>query len=448
MKTTKRALLLLNCEQHISEWQRELEAFNWKCLIANTPLKAHQQIQKYQCKVCLALVTESNHKKVYSLIADIKSKTPNIKCLAIVDKNTELTKLNWAQSLPRFFTDFHHNPVDWKMLNFELGHALGIASLAVNLTDLIDDSRFKLIGNSNVMQQVQQTLVKFANCEQSVLLNGETGTGKDLCAQIIHLNSPRRGSPFITINCGALPPSLIHSELFGHEKGAFTSADSQYIGHIERANNGTLFLDEIGDLPLALQVNLLHFLETHRIERLGGHKEIQVNCRIIFATHINLQNAIVEGKFREDLYHRINILQLTLPSLREHIDDLELLAEHFLKLYSKNEQTHFTKSCLKKMKQYEWPGNVRELSNRIQRAIIMTNTSTITETDLALPLRDASSSNIRLLRQRADINGETLLKAMRNNNHNISAAARELKISRTTFYRLLKKCNIQLNTCK
>nr|WP_283102738.1 sigma-54 dependent transcriptional regulator [Shewanella abyssi] len=306
----------------------------------------------------------------------------------------------------------------------------------------------QLLGNSNLINTLRSNIAKVAKVDEAVLISGETGTGKGLCAHLIHSQSKRGNGPFITINCGALPASLIHSELFGHEKGAFTGADKQYIGHIERANDGTLFLDEIGDLSLESQVNLLQFLEDHIIERLGGSIDITIDCRIIFASHINLETAVEEGRFREDLYYRINILHLHAPSLREHKEDITLLVDEYLKQYSPSEHLYtLTPKALKTMYEYQWPGNIRELKNRINRAIIMANNNQLTATDLGIKIVNLQSDRedvINLAQHRVEIDTELLLDAIKRNNHNISAAARELKISRTTFYRLIKKCKIKL----
>ena len=247
------------------------------------------------------------------------------------------------------------------------------------------------------------------------------------------------------VNCGALPASLIHSELFGHEKGAYTGAETQYIGQIERADKGTLFLDEIGDLPLELQVNLLKFIDDYTIERLGGNRPIKVDCRIILASNIDLENAVAEGKFREDLYHRLNILRIHVPSLRKYREDIELLARDYLERYCYSDRKlHLSNSALQSMLLYDWPGNVRELKNRILRAVVMAETEQITAAELGINPKLNSSPVVALAKQRVEIDTELLLDAIKRNNHNISAASRELNISRTTCYRLIKKCKIKL----
>ncbi|WP_169126633.1 sigma-54 dependent transcriptional regulator [Thalassotalea sp. Y01] len=448
-RSQNRALLVLNESNNTYNWQSKLHQAGWDYFIAKDLKSARHYIEQNKALVALVFLNEGNYRRTFSCIEKLKQQFNAIRFFAVIESPGLLEKPS-RNKIPLFFNDFFHPPLNYQQLIYELGHAHGIAKLATShlLVNSHSDSP-KLIGETLAIKELRSVLAKIAKCNNSVLLNGETGTGKDLCAQIIHNQSHRRSGPFITINCGALPPTLIHSELFGHEKGAFTNAYKQYIGHIERADNGTLFLDEIGDLPLDQQISLLHFLENHKIERIGGHKLIDVNCRVIFATHVDLEQAIDEGKFREDLYHRINVLQLTIPSLRERAQDISLLANFFLNEYSEqNNSYRYSKDTINAMKKYSWPGNVRELANRVQRALIMADTKIITVDDLGIKEQHSYSNNVRLLRQRADIDGETLINAMRDNNHNISAAARQLKISRTTFYRLLKRCNIQLSIVK
>lgn len=224
-----------------------------------------------------------------------------------------------------------------------------------------------MIGESSVIQDIKAQIDKVAHSTYPVLIQGETGTGKSLCARMIHNQSPRKHQPFVALNCGAIPHSLIHSELFGYEKGAFTGAAKRYIGHVERAQNGTLFLDEIGDLELPLQTYLLHFLENHHIERLGSNKQIAINCRVLFATNINLEQAVAAGRFRKDLFHRINVLNLDIPPLSEHREDIEALVHFELQ---KNHASHFSisRKTLSTLKQYQWPGNIRELFNAVKKS--------------------------------------------------------------------------------
>ncbi|PKG55857.1 sigma-54 dependent transcriptional regulator [Shewanella sp. GutDb-MelDb] len=427
----------------------ELKQFHWRCFHANTLSAAIKSLQKYNFHVAIALISATQLQRVLHTINALNEAQDNLIWVAIsVDSTLDNDQL--ASCLPRYFTDYHHLPIDWEHFNQTLGHAYGMARLKQQSPPPVNHLHHEnpLLGNSGLINTLRSNIAKVAKVDEAVLISGETGTGKGLCAHLIHSQSKRSNGPFITINCGALPASLIHSELFGHEKGAFTGADKQYIGHIERANNGTLFLDEIGDLSLESQVNLLQFLEEHIIERLGGSKTITINCRIIFASHINLETAIEEGRFREDLYYRINILHLHAPSLRDHKADITLLAKEYLHQYSPTHQPYaLIPQAMAAMLEYEWPGNVRELKNRIHRAIIMAESENLSETDLGIkvPKYPSDGSDIvNLAQHRVEIDTELLLDAIKRNDHNISAAARELKISRTTFYRLIKKCKIKL----
>lgn len=440
---------MLNVSKKVFQGEIELQPFNWQCHIANKITRAQQILKDYDIKVAIAIITLHDMENSLKAVNQLNNQNCNLIWIAIL-VDTDVTDCKLNNSLPLYFADYHHFPIEWQRLQHTLGHAYGMAKLA-SLHSIADDPIFAgetILGDSSAIRQLKRKIVKIARVDETVLISGETGTGKGLCAHLIHRQSKREAGPFITINCGALPAGLIHSELFGHEKGAFTGADKQYIGHIERAHQGTLFLDEIGDLSIESQVNLLQFLEEHIIERVGGSKNISIDCRIIFASHIDLETAVEEGRFREDLYYRINILHLYTPSLREHKEDIALLADEYLKQYSPSEQLYkIEANTMKLMEEYEWPGNVREFKNRIHRAIIMANNHLLTEQDLGisiLKVRPERGDVINLAQHRVEIDTELLLDAIKRNNHNISAAARELKISRTTFYRLIKKCNIKL----
>lgn len=444
-----RTLLVLNLTDNDSFCNKSLNDNHWHIIHAKTFEHAYKLLQEHLCYVAIAIISTPTLDKTLHVIELLQSHYNQLLWVALCTDD-KCIKDQFTFCLTDFFIDYHHLPIDSERLKHTLGHAYGVALVNAQHQQRCtqDQPLDLLLGHSTVINQLRAQIVKVAAADEPILLSGETGTGKGLCANLIHNLSRRHLGPFVIINCGALPASLIHSELFGHEKGAFTGADKQYIGRIERANTGTLFLDEIGDLSLDLQINLLHFLEDHYIERLGGNKRVDIDCRIIFASHINLEAAVEEGRFREDLYYRINILHLEVPSLRNHKDDIELLTSAYLAKFSPP-RTHyrFTKKALHVMAQYEWPGNVRELKNRIHRAVIMANSERLSEADLGIKLSKQTNINqdvIDLAQHRTDIDTELLLDAIKRNNHNISAAARELNISRTTFYRLIKKCKIKL----
>ena len=311
-----------------------------------------------------------------------------------------------------------------------------------------------MVGNSAVMLEVFDKIRRQAVTSAPILITGESGTGKELAARAIHERSAYREGRFVAINCASLPASLIASELFGYEKGAFTGATARKIGLIEMANYGTLFLDEIGDLPLELQGHLLRFLQENTIVRVGGHQPIQVSSRIISATHINLKRAIEAGRFREDLYYRLNVLPLHLPALREREGDLQILATYFVRKFGAElgrEVRGFTPEAERAIETYEWRGNIREMIAAIRRAIVMGHNDYISVSDLGLDVASSADGGTpRALacttpkmvpgsEQELAALKETLLR----NRYNVSRAARDLNVSRVTLYRMLKRHGLE-----
>ena len=235
----------------------------------------------------------------------------------------------------------------------------------------------RLIGGSAAMRRIASLVERFGQTDDPVLITGESGTGKELIAQAIHQHSPRRAGPFVVVNCAAIPPGLVASELFGFEKGAFTGAVARGIGQIEHANGGTLFLDEIGDMPVDLQGHLLRFLQDGQIRRVGGRDTFGLNVRIVSATNVRLRQAIADGRFREDLYYRLNVLTVPVPPLRERLDDIVPLARHFQHLAAADfgrSCDGFTLSAERLLVRYKWPGNVRELISVVRRAVVVSDT--------------------------------------------------------------------------
>ncbi|WP_242523190.1 sigma-54 dependent transcriptional regulator [Thiocystis minor] len=351
------------------------------------------------------------------------------------------------QAISRFCYDFSTLPVPFDRLTVTLGHACGMTALRQKTNGLTDDSssQFGLVGLSHDISAVRRSIVTFAASDAPVLILGETGTGKELTASAIHALSRRRKGPFVTVNCGAFPSSPIQSELFGYDKGAVTGADRRVIGKLEAANTGTIFLDEIGDLPSELQVNLLRVLQDRRGQRVEGHAEIEFDLRIIASTNANLERAVQEGLFREDLYYRLNVLLLTLPPLRDRIEDLEILARHAFNIHF-HERTHnvkdFSQNAWRAMRLHTWPGNVRELINRVRRAVITCERSLIGADDLGLDglLSDGDDGSLHFVRSRAE--HELLNRILRQTAGNVSEAARRLNVSRATLYRLIRKYEV------
>jgi two-component system NtrC family response regulator len=267
-----------------------------------------------------------------------------------------------------------------------------------------------------------------------------------MASRAIHRLSRWQDGPFIAINCGAIPATLIESELFGHEKGSFTGAHVQRLGRIEMAQAGTLLLDEIGELPLSLQVKLLRFLQEQTIERVGGRKEIQVDTRVIAATNVDLKTAVEQGKFREDLYYRVAVVTVKIPALRDRTGDARLLAQSLLtNLVRKNESKSlkFSPEALRAIDRYHWPGNVRELENRVRRAFIMAEGRQITAQDLELSLAGDKLAGSTLKEAREALERDMVEQTLRKNSGNISAAAADLGVSRPTLYELMEKLGLK-----
>ena len=311
----------------------------------------------------------------------------------------------------------------------------------------------KIIGKSTSLQEVLMLVRKVSNTDANILIRGDSGTGKELIARSIHTNSERRNRPFVPVDCASLPENLLESELFGHEKGAFTGAHVTRPGIFEYANGGTLFLDEIGELNITLQSKLLRVLQERQVRRVGGKRLLNVDVRFIAATNQNLENAIQENRFREDLFYRVNVITIPLPSLEKRKDDIPLLANHFLKHLSKgsmNKVNGISKKAMAFMERYHWPGNVRELQNVMERAVSLTDSKMIVPEDLPEQLRlikdpDAfvysiGSTYKEVKKDWMDLFEKRYLSALLNrHNGNISKAALEAQINRKTIHRLLKR---------
>ncbi|QEE25944.1 sigma-54-dependent Fis family transcriptional regulator [Rhodanobacter glycinis] len=303
-----------------------------------------------------------------------------------------------------------------------------------------------LTGRSPAIQLVMASILKYAPVDLPVLITGETGTGKELAACALHQQSSRRDRPFAAINCGALPLNLVQSELFGHERGSFTGANARHAGRFEAAAGGTVFLDEVGDLPAEAQTSLLRLLQEGTLERVGSTQPIRPDVRVLAATHVDLEKAVAQGRFREDLYYRLNVLRLRMPALREREDDMELLAQQFLEGFRAQHRClarGFSRSALQAMRGFAWPGNVRELLNRVQRAAVLAEDALISVADLDLSATDPSPL-AGLGRARVEVERETVVACLRASRFNISECARRLKVSRVTVYRLCKKHRLAL----
>jgi two-component system NtrC family response regulator len=360
-------------------------------------------------------------------------------------------KQNAIQAVGAGAYDFLCKPVDMEELKLLLRRCIHVVDLEKEYRDLQQTQRAEvfedMLGTSPQMQAVFAFIRKVAGTNVPVLLLGESGTGKEMAAAAIHRRSARKHGPFVAINCNAIPENLLESELFGHEKGAFTGAHVQRKGLLETASGGTLFLDEIGELPPPIQVKLLRFLQEQRLQRVGGRQEIQVDTRLVTATNADLTQLIQDGKFREDLYFRLAVVTIRLLPLRERGEDVVFLAREFLQRYAAQEgrsRLVFAPDALRSMPHYSWPGNVRELQNRVKRAVIMASSSRVTAKDLELELgKDAAGLAAATLREaREQVERDMIQQALKRHSGKITAAAADLGISRPTLYELMEKLGI------
>ncbi len=387
-----------------------------------------------------------------TLLKKIREQYPDIFVIAITGHGSVEDAVH-AMRLGAY--DYLQKPFDVDLIKMLLEkiveHRRIIKASVVTPDDQRKRYRFEnIIGQDLKMFKIYEMINAVAKTSASVLITGESGSGKELIAEAIHYRSNRRNKPFHQVNCAALTESIINSELFGHEKGAFTGADTQKIGMFEKANEGTLFLDEIGDIPLQTQVSLLRVLETGTFQRVGGTRTIQVNTRIICATNQDLSVAIKDKRFREDLFYRVNVVSIDVPPLRERNLDIPLLAAYFMEKYAQEDTKNIkeiSKSAIKILNQYHWPGNVRELGNVINHALIFCKTSKIQPTNLPDNIKQAfQTKQFRLTLTSPSLPAAeaTLIQKVLNENHwNLKQAAMELEIARGTLYSKIKKYKLK-----
>jgi two-component system, NtrC family, response regulator HydG len=343
------------------------------------------------------------------------------------------------------FFDYLIRPAQWQELDIVLEHACRRSLLRHRHNRRMQESgALGLVGQGPVIQHLRQQIRKVAVTEVPVLISGESGSGKELTARAIHDCSQRSSGPFVAVNCGAIAPSLIQSELFGHERGAFTGASTERRGLIEAANGGTIFLDEIGDLPLELQTNLLRFLQEKTINRVGAVRSLKVDARVVAATHVNLAEAVALGRIREDLFYRLNVLPIEVPPLRERLEDVPMLAQYFFERCVAGRIARvegFSRQATAAMAAHSWPGNVREMHNRVQRAVVMAEQRLIRPEDLGLAHAE-TAAGIGLDAARTMAERDAISITLTRVGRNITKASRELGVSRMTLYRLMDKHGI------
>ena len=386
----------------------------------------------------------------FKLLEEISSFAPYTKVIVITGNAEEE---NAVQAIALGAADFCAKPIDLKILNIILSrtfriHELEEANRRLQNQTSQTGSFCGMLGVSLSMGKLFERIKQVSETDYPVLIAGDSGTGKEMAARAIHSLSQRAQKPLVIINCGAIPENLLESELFGHERGAFTGAAGRKIGRFEQANKGTIFLDEISELPLALQVKILRFLQENTVERLGGTETITLDVRIIAATNVNLEEAVKQGRFREDLFHRLNVVPLWIPGLKERGEDILLLAHHFLQEETQNlhrGQVTLSPTAITALMAHTWPGNVRELQNRIRRALSTTTGRVIDPTDLGLEDATLEQEEQKLptlkgAREAAEI--RIIHRALALTGNNISQAAKLLEISRPTLHDLLKKHGI------
>jgi len=357
--------------------------------------------------------------------------------------------------------DFLEKPLSTDKLLLTIENALRLSRLEDENRELRQRlGKHELVGSGPAMKKLVAQIERVAASETRVCILGETGTGKELVARAIHEKSPRHEQPFITLNCAAVPAELIESELFGHEKGAFTGAATKHLGKFEQAEGGTLFLDEIGDMPVAMQAKLLRVLEEGEVERVGGDKPIKVNVRVLVATHRNLEELVKLNAFRRDLFHRVYVFPLTLPPLRERPEDFADLAAHFARQVAAQngwKEKTFAPDAIAALRKYGWPGNVRELRNVVERLILLSADETITAADvsLILPTSDSASSGSTTgtttgtLAERTEaFEREVMLAEIRRHNFHMTNVARALGLERSHLYKKCQQLGIDLQSLR
>lgn len=447
---SKPVLLIVEDDKGIQS-QLKWHFDQYEVVVASDRQEAIAAVRKYEPAVVLQDLglppDEEGVEEGFKTIQETLNLVPTTKIIVVTGYHDYENALR-AVALGAY--DFYQKPVNTETLDLIVQRAYQIYNLESENRRLQSTQQSPLngiIASDDKMLRVCRTVEKVAPTDVTCLILGESGTGKEVIARAIHDLSPRKDHRFVAINCAAVPETLMESELFGYEKGAFTGATKRTLGKVEVANRGTLFLDEIGDMPLALQAKLLRFLQERVVERLGGREEISVDVRVVCATNKNLEEMVRNNSFREDLYYRISEMAIDLPPLRDREGDKILLARHLLKKYADAQGRNikgFTSEAAAAIESYDWPGNIREMENKIKRAVIMCESKQITLQDIALPQHEDLSINLRQIRQEAE--RSAIIRAINMSDGNISAAAKLLGVTRPTLYDLVKKYSIELGS--
>jgi two-component system NtrC family response regulator len=451
----KDLLLVVDDDEGIREQLKWALTEDYEVFLASNPSEAMEKVTEKRPDLVLldiGLSPHSGDEEGMELLKKMVKSDPKLKVIMITGKEGRELALKAVQLGAH---DYFQKPVDIDELKVIIKRALYVQKLERENEALFhrleEEKRFEdLIGCCPQMLNVYEVIKRVSATDATALIYGESGTGKELVARAIHYRSPRKGKPFVTINCGAIPENLLESELFGHEKGSFTGAHIQRKGKFEIANGGTVFLDEIGELSTNLQVKLLRVLQERQIERVGGNVPIQLDVRVIAASNKDLDVEMEKDNFRQDLYYRLGVISLSLPPLRERGDDIILLAKSFLCHFSRDYGKRirgFSPEAIRAMMEYRWPGNVRELENKVKRAIIMADGNVIQSQDLDLKSRPRMG-DLSLREAKETVEEEFIREALAVNKWNISKAAAELNISRPSLYDLMAKYGIEKKKSK
>lgn len=444
MTTNRRNLVCVSIPEGESTAFREKLSPTWNITTAGDPASAHASMRCTRMHVGVLWVEDTSTVDVDEFASLLRGHR-GMQWIGVFPAGIG-NHPAWRELIVDSLVDFHTMPVDLSRLTTTIGHTYGMARLLDQTKSPPATAvREGIVGNSPAMSKLQRDLRKVATVDAPVLILGESGSGKELTAQQLHRYSPRAGGPFVPVNCGAIPAALIQSELFGYERGAFTGAAQSRQGMFESAAGGTLFLDEIADLSLELQTNLLRFLQERTINRVGSTQSIRVDVRIIAATNVDLEEAVRKGRFREDLFYRLNVLLLTVPPLRDRREDIVSLAQHFFAKFEAEKNARllgFSTAAVNAMETHAWPGNVRELINRVRRAMVMAEGRLIRINDLGLERHGEARAPEELGPVRINAERLAILSGLHRTHRNISQTARDLGISRMTLYRLMAKHDI------
>jgi two-component system NtrC family response regulator len=448
----KPGLLLIDDDEDIRMQMRWALESEYEILQAGDRASALAMFTERRPRVCLLDLglppTPAAPTEGLATLAELLGVDPLAKVIIVSGQGE---KQNAIKAVGEGAYDFLCKPVDLDELRIILKRCFQVAQLEAEYRAMqrqLQAGEFEeMLGSSASMQHVFEVIRKVAPSDAPVLILGESGTGKEMAGRAIHRLSLRKDGPFIAINCGAIPENLLESELFGHEKGAFTGAHTSRPGRLELANGGTLFLDEIGDLPPPLQVKLLRFLQERCVERVGGRKTIPVDTRVIAATNTDLKAGLETGAFREDLFYRLAVVVIKIPALRERDGDIVLLARSFLQRFAgqaSRDSLAFDEQAMRVLREHKWPGNVRELENRIKRAVIMAEGKTIRAADLELGPADPIEVTAPTLKEaRENLERDLITRALHRHGGKIAPAAADLGISRPTMYELIEKLGLK-----